>query len=73
MAIPRQDVIDRLKAGETIIHVLPKGGTEPDKPIQYLSGGGQGNQSHLQAFETPPYARQRRSVPGCRTPGMEVV
>jgi hypothetical protein len=42
MAIPRQDVIDRLKAGETIIHVLPKGGTEPDKPIQYLSGGGAG-------------------------------
>jgi hypothetical protein len=36
----RSKVISRLKGGETLIHVLPKGDSETETPFQYLSGGG---------------------------------
>lgn len=41
MAVPQKDVIKRLKAGETLVHVIErekKSGNH--KPYQYLSGGG---------------------------------
>lgn len=40
MAVVQSEVISRLKGGETIIHVLPKGDSESETPFQYLSGGG---------------------------------
>ena len=40
MAVVQAEVIQRLKAGETLVRVLPKGDTESEKPFQYLSGGG---------------------------------
>jgi hypothetical protein len=40
MTVRQAEVIERLKAGETVINVLPKGDTESDKAFQYLSGGG---------------------------------
>lgn len=44
MAVLQQEVIQRLQAGETIIHVMPDGEghkrRDGQKPIHYLSGGG---------------------------------
>lgn len=39
MAIRQRDVIDRLKAGETLLCTLPKGDTDSDAAVHYLSGG----------------------------------
>ena len=39
MALQQRDVINRLKGGETLIHVIERVGGE-HKPYQYLSGGG---------------------------------
>lgn len=72
MPVRQNDVIDRLKAGETIIRVLPKGDTESEKPYQYLSGGGASNGSHLRQASAQPLSRQPRPVPGCGAAGTEV-
>lgn len=40
MAIPQQEAIRRLKAGETLLCTLPTGNTESDRAIYHLSGGG---------------------------------
>ena len=44
MAVKQSEVIERLKAGETLIHVMPDGEghkrRDGGKPIHYLSGGG---------------------------------
>lgn len=40
MPVTQSQVIERLKAGETIVHVLPRGDTPSEEPFQYLSGGG---------------------------------
>lgn len=40
MAVKRSDVEARLKSGETLVRVLPKGDTESEDAYQYLSGGG---------------------------------
>ncbi len=47
MAIRQQEVIRRLKAGETLLCTLPTGNTESDKAVYYLSGGGQSHHSDL--------------------------
>ena len=39
MAVLQQEVIKRLKEGETLVHVIEREG-EKHKPYQYLSGGG---------------------------------
>jgi hypothetical protein len=38
MAVQQKDVIKRLKAGETLIHVIDRENGQ-HKPFQYLSGG----------------------------------
>lgn len=40
MAVRQNNVIARLKAGETLLCVLPRGNSESELPYQYLSGGG---------------------------------
>lgn len=74
MAVPQKDVIKRLKAGETLVHVIErekKSGNH--KPYQYLSGGGQGNRCDLRKAPAAAVTGERRVVPGCRTSGMGVV
>jgi hypothetical protein len=39
MAVRQEDVISRLKGGETLIHVIERENGQ-HKPFQYLSGGG---------------------------------
>ena len=72
MAVVQAEVIQRLKAGETLVRVLPKGDTESEKPFQYLSGGGQGNRRHLSEAHASAFAGQRGTVPRCGSAGMGV-
>lgn len=75
MPVQQKEVIDRLRAGETIVHVIERVNGQ-HKPFQYLSRGGQGNRCHVsktdRSREAIIEACQCRSVSGGRTAGMGV-
>ena len=64
MPIRQADVISRLKAGETIIHVIEN--SESGCSYQYLSGGGASNSGHIcqthQLRKPISYAAQSRII-----------
>ncbi len=52
MPVKQKEVISRLKAGETIVHVIERiNGTH--KPYQYLSGGGRVTADTYQKLTNP--------------------
>lgn len=75
MPVKQAEVISRLKAGETMIHVIERE-AGAHKPYQYLSGGGQSSQGHLcqadQSRGPNGLPSQYRPVPRCRASGMGV-